>query len=250
MSFTNTLYGPLGSRLVATAAQKCPLGTRLVLPGSRVFHYTKAGAVALDIGKVMQQAVVTSGHTKDLAVAAVAAIGATSVTITNATTALVKDDYAEGYLFVNNEAGEGQICTIKTHPAEATGSASCVITLEEEDALTVALTTASKVGLRVNEYKNVVVNPTTITGIPVGVTPIAVPLSYYFWLQTWGPANVLTNGTVIRGLTVVPSGTTAGAVDVYPLNSVDTSGQQPVVGTVMSVGATTEYSLVFLTLAP
>jgi hypothetical protein len=250
MSFPNVIYGPLNARLQTAATQQNPLGTKMILPDGRVFRYAKAGGVALNIGTLAQEAVVTTGHTKDLAVAAAAAIGATAVTITNSTTAITANMYAEGYLFTNDAAGEGQICTIKSHCAEATGSGSCVITLEDEDALTVALTTLSEVGLRKNLYKDLVVCPTTLTGIVAGVVPCAVALNYYFWVQTWGPAAILTNGTVIRGLTCVASGTTGGAVDVTPLNSVGTSGQEFPVGTVMSVAGSTEYSLVNLTIAP
>ena len=250
MSFSSTIYGPLADRLDESSTQRQPLGTRLILPDGRVFRYCKNGGVALSIGRLVQEAVVTTGHDKDLAVAAAAAVGATAVTITNATTAIVANDYKEGYIFFNTAAGVGQICTIKSHPAEATGTGSCVITLEDEDALKVALTTASKAGLRKNIFDDVVVAPTTATGVPIGVCPNAVTINYFFWLQTWGPAAVLTNGTVLRGKTVIPGATTDGSVDVYPLNSVDASGQQPVVGTVMTVGATGEHSLVFLTLAP
>ena len=246
-----TTLGHINARLSQSSTQKgIPLGTRLELPDSRVFHYTRAGGTNLDIGKLMQQAVVTSGHDVDLAVASAAAIGDTTVTITNSTTAITADMYKEGYLFVNNEAGEGQLCTVKSNPAESTGSGSCIITLEDEDALTVALTTSSKVGLRKNLYDGAIVNPTTPTGVPIGVTPRSVTAYYYFWLQTWGPAAVLTNGTALLGKAVRPGETTAGSVDVFSLNSVDADGQEPVIGWVMTVSATTEYSLVFLTIAP
>lgn len=248
MSFPTTIYGALGDRLVQTETQKLPLGTRLVLPDGRVFRYARAGASDLDIGKLMQECVVSSGHTKDR-VPAVAAIGATQVTITNATTAITAGMYAEGYLFINNEAGEGQICTIKSH-AVAGATDTCVITLEDEDALTVALTASSRVGLRKNLYKDIIVNPISATGVPIGVTPRSITAEWYGWLQTWGPCAVLTNGVLVLGKAIGPGGTTVGSVDVYPLNSVDASGQEPAIGWVMSVGATTEYSLVFLTIAP
>lgn len=247
MSFPNTLYGPV--RLAATPTQTHPLGSRLVFPDGRIFRYAKAGAVALDVAKVCQESVVVTGHDTGLVVAA-AAIGATTVTVTNATTAITKDMYKGGYLFVNSAAnpGAGQVCKIESHPAESTGSGTVVITLAQEDALRVALTAASTVGLRKNQFDSVLVAPTAVTGIPVGVSPHAVIASYYFWAQTRGTCAVLTNGTVIRGLTVTPSATTPGAVDVYPLNSVDGGGQAPVIGIVQTVGATTDYSLVFLTI--
>ena len=249
MSFPTEIDGHVREWLVESSTQRnLPLGTRMKLPDGRIFRYAKNAAVALSRGRLCQESVVVSGHGVDLAVAAAAAIGATTVTLTNATTAITLNEYAGGYLWVNDVDGEGQIAKIKSHPAESTGSGSVVITLEDEDALLVALTTSSQVGLRYNPYKNVVVAPIATTGIPVGVTPLAVTASYYFWLQTRGPAAVLGNGTLIRGLTVIRSVTTAGAVDVHPLNSVDASGQEPVIGMVESVGVTTDFSLVFLTL--
>ena len=245
-----TIEGPVNDRLAESSAQKRPLGTRMELPDGRVFRYAKAGGVALDIGKLMAAAVVTTGHIKDLAVAATAAIGDTSLTITNASTAITENQYAEGYVFFNTAAGQGQICTIRSHPAETTTSGSCVLRLEDEDALTVALTTSSKVGLRKNVYKDVIVSPTTITGIPIGVTPIAVTLNYYFWIQTWGPAAVLTNGVLVLGQKVAPGETTPGSVDVTPTNATGAAGQEVDVGQTINLGATTEYSLIFLTIAP
>lgn len=249
MSFTGTIYGPNNAVLTTHTTQRLPLGTRLITPRG-IYRYCKAGAVALTAGKLMQESVVVSGHGGNVVVAAAAAAGATSVTITNNTTAITANMYKEGVLWVNDADGEGQICTIKSHPAEATGTGSCVITLIPEDALVTALTTSSEVGLRKHPYDSIIINPTTATGIPVGVTPVAIAASSYGWVQTWGLATVLCNGTLLVGKTVVPGATTAGSVDVCPLNSSDSDGQAPVVGHVSRVNATTEYSLVFLTIAP
>ena len=250
MSFTGTLYGHNNARLLTHTKQRLPLGTRLITPNGNVYRYCKAGAVALIAGQLMQESVVASGHGSDLAVASAAAIEATTVTITNSTTAITADMYKEGSLYVNDVDGEGQICTIKSHPAESTGSGSCVITLEAEDALVVALTVSSQVGLRKHPYDSVIINPTTPTGIPVGVACRAIAASYYGWLQTWGLAAVLCNGTLLLGKTVVPGASTAGSVDVTPLNSSDTDGQAPVVGRVSRVAVSTDYALIFLTIAP
>lgn len=241
MSFPTRLYGRHGTVLAESATKKYPLGTPLELPDGRVYRYTRAGGTALDIGKLMQEAVVITGHTCDQAAAA-AVIGATQVTVTLVTNNVTVNQYAEGYLFIDSGPGAGQMCTIKSHPAAA-ATATCVFTLEDEDALTVALTIASDVGLRKNLWDGAIVFPTTITGAPVGVTPRAVTEDYYCWLQTWGPAAVLTAGVLVRGNNVVPM-TTAGAVgpsagDLFP-----------VVGVCMSVAPTTEYSLVYLTIAP
>ena len=248
MAFTETIVLHPGAEKNERSTQgSTPLGARAVI-GDRVFRWTRNGSVALTVNRLCQESVVVTGHGGDLAIATAAAINARSVTLTNSTTAITANQYAGGYLWIDNE---GHCYKIKSHPAESTGTGSVVITLEDDDYLRAALTTAtSNAGLRRNPYDSVVVNPTTPTGAPVGVTPIAVTASYYFWLQTWGPAAVLTNGTLIVGYMASPGATTAGSVDVYPLNSVDGSGQQPIVGVASRVRPTTEFSLIDLRIAP
>lgn len=241
---TNVLGGVF-DLFAESATQLLPLGSKVV-QGDRVFRYVKNGAAGIARGKLVAGAAAPSDHDVDLAVAVAAASGATQVTITNgASTALTANMYAGGYLFVNDEAGEGQCLRIKSHPAAST-SASCVITLY--DPLTVALTTASQVGLRKNPYADIVVSPTTPAASPLGVTCCALTANYFGFIQTAGPCAVLTNGTVLVGKKCAVGLTTAGSVDVTPLNSVDAGGQEPCVGIVMTVGGTGEYSLVNLLL--
>ena len=247
MTLSNRVYGQPGDEFSIRATQKdMRLGTIMEMSNGDEFVYLKNGAVELAVGRLVQQAAVTSGHGVDVAVAVAAAVGATSVTITNKTTAITKDMYADGTLFVNDEAGEGYHYRIKSHPAEATLTGTCVITLYEQTPIQVALTVASQVGLRKNKYQDVIVAPTAFTGIIVGATVRVVTAAYYFWAKKLGDAVMLTNGTVILGKAFTRSGAVAGAIDVYPLNSVDASGQEPMLGTVQSVGATGEYSLCYL----
>ena len=216
-----------------------------------MYRYAKCGGSAVTKGKLCQQAASGSDHIKDLAVAAAAAVGATTITITNgATTAITADMFKDGWVYVNDVDGEGQACRIKSNTAADT-DASCTLTLYSDYALTTALTTDSQVGLRKNRYDSFVVNPTTPTGVPIGVTPRDFTASYYGWLQVSGPAAVLTHGTVVVGKTVVPSISNtpvAGAVEspVLTEGTPNTGANQPVVGWVMSVAASTEYSLIDL----
>jgi len=252
MSFPGRIEGRNGDQFRnSVGAEKLLLGTIMEFPDGREFVFARAGATQLEVARLMQQAVVVSGHEVDLAVAVAAAIGDVTVTLTNSTTAITLDEYAQGYLIVNDagaDAGDGQYFKIKSHPAESTGSGSIVITLEDEDGLRVALTTNAQCGLRRHPCDDVLVAPTTFTGALVGVTQNVVTAANFCWLQTKRTTSLLTNGTVIVGLHVTRSATTPGACDVYPLNSVDGSGQQPMVGDVESVGATTEFSLVNLKL--
>ena len=232
--------GSEGLQFEITSDVRQPFGTIMEMPDGQEFVYARAGALDLAIARVMQESVVVSGHETALAVYQTTAIGATEVKLTNATTAMTKDMYAGGTIFIK----DGQCLKIKSHPAEATGSGTVVMTLEEGSALKVALTTASRVGLRKHKCDGVLIAPISFTGVVAGVTVCAVTALYCCWLLTKGRGSVLTNGTLVLGRAVNRSETTPGAVDVYPLNSVDTSGQQPMLGFVETVGATAEYSLV------
>ena len=243
MSFPMVIQGSEGMQYEHSSAKKHPFGLQMYFLDGRKFEYGQAGAAALAVGRLMQQAVVTSGHTKDLVVAAAVAAGGTTVTFTNTTTAITADMYAEGFMFVNDEAGEGYIYRIKSNLAESTGTGVATIVLEEGSGVRIALTTSSEIGLRKHLCDEVIVAPTTITGVLAGATVRAVDKNYYCWLQVKGAANVLTNGTVVRGEPVTRSVTTAGAVDPY---NEDGTGNLMPIGHVESVSSSTEYSLIDL----
>jgi len=232
--------GGLIDLFTQTTLQQFPLGSK-VIQGDRAFRYVKCGGSNIAVGLLTTGPASGADHIKDLAVAAAAAIGAKSVTITNGgTTAITANMFAGGYLFVNDVDGEGQCLRIRSHPAAAT-SASCAITTY--DPLTVALTTNSQCGIKKNPYDAIVVSATTPVAVPVGVTCRGLTANYYGWLQTFGPCAVLCNGTHVVGKPVEVGLTTAGSVDV----GAGTTGADAI-GVCMSVGASTEYSLIFLTL--
>ena len=190
-----------------------PVGTALIRDDG-VYRYVKNGAVAITCGKLAASpATLHADYDNDLAVAAAAAIGATSVTVTaSASQAITEDLFKDGWLHINNEAGEGCCYKIKSHPAASVGT-SCVLTLV--DALEVALVAGtSLVALQHNLFRGIIVSPTTVTGVPVGSIWVSSLTALYFgWIKTKGISPLLTNGTLYVGKLVVPSGTTAGAVD-------------------------------------
>jgi hypothetical protein len=179
---------------------------------------------------------------KNRAVAAAVAVGDTRVSVTLGNTAAAANDYAEGYLHCNATGAPGSVYKIKSHLAiDANGTGW----INLYDPVTKAMTTSSKVTLTKNHYKDVVTCPTTLTSVPVGVSIVDVTNGYYFWLQTYGPCAVLTNGTIVVGNGVIPSGSVSGAVDAEAAASI-----VPRVGFVLQVNADTEFSLIFLRLSP
>lgn len=216
------------------------IGERIETADGRMFRYCYAGATALVPGKVYDAPTQVSNHT-NIAVAAAAAIGATSVTVTLGATAATLNQYAGGYLVVNDVTGEGYTYAIKSNPA-ADASASLVLTLEADDPIRVALTTSSEVSLVPNPYNGLVIHATTEVAIPVGIAVTAITANYYGWVQTHGVVSALHNDNTAIGQSVVASDTTtAGGVEVG-------DGILPVIGYAIATGVATEYNPIFLTI--
>jgi hypothetical protein len=225
-----------------SSTQQCPLGTTIQLADGRRFVYFKNSANAQAIATLMQGPAPVAAHL-NLAVQAAAAIGATTVKVTNATTAITANQYAEGFLHIDAPAGSvggGQTFKIKSHDADATTSGT--VTFELYDAVRVALTTASKATLRYHPCGGVIIHPTSVSSIAVGETIMAMTASYYGWLQVAGPCACLINGTVVIGSGVIPDGAgVAGAV--IPLAETSIT---PEIGRVLSVNADDTYALIHL----
>lgn len=220
-----------------SATEKERVGTVRKLEDGREFVYAKAGAVALVQGNLLQSAAPVANHT-NIAVQAAAAVGDKVVNVTLGATAVVADYYKDGFLNINDAAGEGTSYKIKGHKANA-GSGTLVVQLY--DAVRVALTTSSEATLVCNPAANVIQCPaTTLTGAPAGVAIQAVTALYYFWMQVKGPSSVLISACTIGLSLEVPCGT-AGAVTT---TTETTFGV--VVGVALVDNADTEHGLVML----
>lgn len=214
------------------------LGTIRILSDGRTFAYARAGATDLAAGKVTQTAI-PSANASDETVAASAAVGDMSISVTFGG-AVTADFYKDGWLWINDDTGEAHVYRIRSHAA---GTAAVIVYLK--DPIRVAVTAgAGTVSCIQNPQDLVLVYPTTGTGAPAGVPPIPVTANYYFWNQVKGPAAVLTDGTVVIGQHVRVSDGVAGAVE--PLDRDGTHENEAEVGTVLAVNANTEYSLINL----
>ena len=215
-----------------------PLGSVLYY-GDRVFRYGLNGGVALTAGKLVQTIVGTKADHQDLAPTAAVAAGEYEISVETAGTDLTLNQYAGGYLYVNDGAGEGQCLKIKSNPVhDHSDDPSVVITCH--DALATAIATSSKVSLMSDPWSGLVVAPAAETGAAMGVPVVDMAASAYGWFQTHGPAAVLTVGTIVLGHNVVRSATVAGGVAPATSDILD------IVGTCMLVDVTTDYSLIKL----
>lgn len=239
MSFPIDVQGAEGQQWDTSSAQEFALGTALVLQDGRKFRYVQAGASALVVGNVIQAE--APGANFDELVTAAAAVGAESITITTGATAIAINDFNQGYLVVEDDAGEGFVYRITEHGATGTTSAAVMPIAE---SVQVALTSASTCLLLKSPYKAVIQLPTTATGIIVGIAVLAIAADEFGWIQTRGPAAVLTDGVLVVGEHARISDGTAGAVE--PLNRDGTDEDDAEVGLVISVGADTEHSVIYV----
>jgi len=248
MSFPNTVMGKYGWEKVQTSGQKHKLGTRMTFDDGRVFRYCEVGAADIAAGAIVQAPAGVANHDMDLAIAT-AASGVTSLTVTLGGTAATKNQYKDGYLYINDGTGQGSIYKIKSNAA-GDSSGTCVITLDEEDGTVTAVTNGDTiVGLSVNPYSNVIISPTTVSNIVVGVAPRALTTDYYGWLQTWGPAAVLCNAAGVIGEPVrVGGASTAGGFE--DLDRDGSNENEAVIGHQMLIASVaTDYALIDLTIA-
>lgn len=226
------------ANFVSSSTQMHPLGTRVETADGRIFRYAQAGAADLVAGNLLQSAAPIANHLAQTA--PVVAAGATSFSFTPGATGGAANLYAEGYLQVDTTPGNGYTYLVAGHAAI---TASVAFTLYLCDPIQVALTGSSAIGLVHNRFKNVIQTPTTLTASVAGVAGYIITATQYGWIQTWGPASVLINGTPAVTAPVINGATTAGSVDVW------TAAAQPtaqLVGHMMQVGVSTKNNFVQL----
>ena len=216
--------------------QLFPLGSRL-LYGNSVYAYGRLAAAAVTAGKCVTHAA-SIAHHFDLTPTAGVAAGETAISVETAGTDITLNQYANGYLYVNDAAGEGQMLRIKSNPAhDHSADPSIVITCYDD--LATAITTSSRITLIPDPRSGQIVQAATTTGATLGVTVVDMAASAYGWFSVSGPATVLTSGTLVVGNHAVPLGA-AGAVGPAAGDVIQ------VIGTVMIVNVTTDYSLINL----
>ena len=227
------------------ASQLFPLGTELH-QGENAYRYVQMNG-AVTAGKLVQQpAGIVANHSQNTTTAttAVTTTDTTDISIETAgDTDLTLNQYQDGYLFINDAAGEGQSWKVKSHPAHNHGDdPSVVITVYGR--LTTALATTSENTLVANPYKDVIVAPATETGAVIGATVIDMTDDYYGWVQFKGPkAMLISNAALVQGQNVVRSTNDAGGVQAAASDILYPVGQ-----CMASTVVDTEYAMVWLSI--
>lgn len=240
MAYPVVLHGPEGEQLNTYTDQRFPLGTQLVQQDGRKYRFSKAGGTTLARGEVQQSAANTGNHV-GLTAAAMAA-GTRSPTQLLAATAAALNEYANGYLHITVTPDGGSMYVIGQHDA-VLSSGTITANLAQGYKLNNAWTTSTRVNFVHNPWFGLIRVPiTTITQALVGVAVSAMVNATFGWVQTSGPAAVLTSGTLILGNS---ASYIQVAAALGPPAAVATDYS---VGQVMLVGATGGWSMVYLRL--
>ena len=189
MAFPDYVTGMAGGEKQTTSDKRHPLGTKMVIR-DRIFRYVENAAVEIGEGLLVSQQTAVTTQDDDLAIATTASAGATSVSVTlGGTNNLEKNEYQDGYIFNNTAAGTAALMYRIASHAYSAHSTAVTINIDEPDGLVNAWTAGTDVvGLIGSPWKDVVVAPTTVTGMTVGLSCNTIAASYYGWVQTAGPA--------------------------------------------------------------
>jgi len=226
--------------------QLFPLGTRMQRDDC-VYRYVEYGGTTIaaqllameDPGSAHDELDPTGSGT-DYGTAGTA-VGSTIISIATSIT-LVVNEYAGGSLVGEDLAGEGYRYKVLRNTAV---SSAANASIEIQTGLAVAVTTASHFKLIKSKWKEVVSAPTTVVATTVGVGLGVGADGSFGWAQTRGPAAVQTEGALVVGMQARLSETTAGTVTALDISD---DRDEPFVGRVMEIGATTEKSLIDLAL--
>lgn len=208
----------------SSTEQKHPLGTKGVTSDGRTYRYAQAAGTALGPGLLAVAPDITADH-EDLVVNTFA-VGDKTITVTLASTAIVGNEYEEGFVNVTDAAGQGIMYRVKNVPT-ADASASVIIVLEEP--IVVAAEAATTVTLYRNKFRDIVVSNGTQADLPVGVPNVTIAVDSYGWVQTGGPCSILvdSNDTTAGGpITIGDNG--SGAVETLNAATEVLVGTQPV----------------------
>lgn len=215
------------------------LGTLRVTRDGRKWRYAKAGSSALVAGKMGIAPVINSDHMNQTCPET--AKGARQLTLTvTAGTAIAEDALEGGYFHINDDAGKGHQYPIQGNTAISGSGTSISITLEEP--IQVALTTSSEFTLVASPWLGVT-ESTTEESLPVGIAPVAVTGTYYYWALTGGPAIALVAGSPAVGTMLTLSGTAGALAAINATLDID----QPIIAISHgTAGVSGEYKPIFL----
>lgn len=197
------------------------LNSKWATDQGQILTLVSNAAVALVGGVATQSAAEITAFEKlamTVPTTAPATAGTFLVSVTNGSTVLKQNLFAGGWLVTASGTGIGQTLSIASHTG---GSSTGQIVVTLADPIQVTLDATTTVSFVANPAKNIIVNPTTPTGVLTGVTLYAIPASV---APTWnGTSGALSTAGTPQYAFVVSHGPVGCLIDssvtnvAYPL---------------------------------
>lgn len=182
-------------------------GTLGVGLDGRIFRYVACGAAGVAVGNLQTAPAQITNHHELVVNTALA--GALTLDITPGNTAGNANIYFNGLVVVNDDTGEGFNYRIKSHPA-ITGNTEFTLTLF--DPIETAFVAGTTVTLQHNPW-NGVIEGTSSTEQPVGVTANDLTATRFGWVCSRGTAACLADETLTVGAALTNGTSVAGSVE-------------------------------------
>ena len=233
-----------------TADKKFPLGALAEARDGRLWRYCENSGATLAIATLHQSAVETANwtytaqtNTPDVWVA-----GDKIITVVS-DTAFAVHDLIDGYVYVPDGTGQGNMYIIKDNKVSTSNASSgsdTIIEIADTGGIRTAIVAASDVTLWKNKYKDILIYPTDPTGPCTGVSMTSITADYFFWSQVKGYCPVINGSeTVVIGDIVCAGTNTAGAIG---LADVAADGDTIIGYCAKASTATSDYAIIDLTI--
>lgn len=208
----------------------------------KAFRYALAGASALVKGNLVQSPVSLGAPYQNMAVAVAGKVGDTFLSVTNGTSTITSQQFEGGSISIYTAGTDlvgDEYTIIGVTGTLTTGGALKVYT---DRPLRYAVTTSATVNMMPSPFSGVIVAPTALTGIPVGIAVYEIPANQYGWIQTHGVAPYTADGSaVVVGAMLGQAQSVAGSLTLA------TAGAgYAVVGKALSTGASGKGAVAFL----
>ncbi len=236
-----------------TATKKFPLGAIAEARDGRLWRYCENSGATLALATIHQSAVETTNwtytaqtNTPDIWVA-----GDKVITVVS-DTAFAVHDLIDGYVYVPDGTGEGNLYIIKDNKVSLANTVGpsgydTVLEIADTGGIRTAIVAASDVTLWKNKYKDILIFPTDPTGPCTGGSMTSITADYFFWSQVKGYCPVIQGSErSVIGDFVCAGANTAGATGLW---DVTVAEGNTIIGYCAKAGvATGDYDIIDLTI--
>ncbi len=233
-----------------TVDQKYMLGCRFDLNDGRSFRYCKDGGSGLTRALMASSAVPIATLEEEVQTAQATAAGSIKFDVLITTSSgIATGDLIDGYMWVNKSPTDGStigdLYIIKDNKF-TTSDTVLNLTIADEGGIRQAISATDEISIVKNRCRDVLTNTADITSAPIGVPPVDVTASFYFWAQYRGITAMLVD-TGDAPVVGAPAGTPTGTASVAGTVGVGANdGTDATWGVYVSAGAADEVSLVDL----